>query len=63
MLQVLGLDASDPLAIVDDFGPWFDERIKNDIAKKVDDRDACQSITFLREDSLTVKCQNLCLTA
>ena len=61
LIKITFTDASDFLSVVDDLCPGLDKSVENDVAIKVDYRDACQSITFLREDSLTIKCQNLCL--
>ena len=54
VLQITAFDACDFLSVVDDFGPWLDECVKHDVAVEVDDRDACQPVTFLRENPLTV---------
>ena len=62
MLEICGLDAGDPLAIVDDFSPGLDEGVEDDVAVEVDDADSGQAITLLRQDALAVKGEDLCLS-
>ena len=63
MLEIVRLDASDPLSVVDHFSPRLDQGVENDVAVEVDDGDAGQSVALLCEDPLAVKCQDLCLSA
>ena len=58
MLEVVGLDACDPLAVVNNFGPRLDQSVKHDVAVEVDNRDSCQTITLLCQDPLAVECQD-----
>ena len=37
MLQIVRLDARDPLPVVFDLGPWLDQRVEHDVAVEVDD--------------------------
>ena len=62
MFEVICLDAGDPLSVIDDFSPGLDKWVENNIAKKVNDAHSSKSIAFLRQDALTVKCQNLSLS-
>ena len=62
MLQITRFDSCDPLTIVNNLGPRFNQRIKHDIAIEVDNRNPCQSITLLGQDPLTVECQYFCLS-
>ena len=41
LLEVHGLDASDPLAIVLDFGPWLHQCVEHNVAIVVDDGNPC----------------------
>lgn len=47
MFEVIGFDASDPLAVVCDFCPRFDKSVENNISIKVYYTDAGEPITFL----------------
>lgn len=58
MLQVTCFDASDPLTVIYDFGPRLNQSVKHDVAVEVDDGDTGQTVTLLRQNPLTVKCQN-----
>lgn len=62
MLQINSLDASDPLAVVGDFGPRLHQRVKNYIAIEVDDGDAGKAVSFLRQDSFAVQRQDFRLS-
>jgi hypothetical protein len=62
MLKVDGFDPSDPLSIVCHFSPRFDQSVKNYIPIEIDDRNTCKSLSFLSENSLTVKRQNFSLS-
>ena len=63
MLEIVRLDASDPLSVVNHFSPRLDQGVENDVAVEVDNGDAGQPVAFLGQDPLAVKCQNLCLSA
>ena len=63
MLQVTGLDARDPLSVVHNLGPRLDQGVEDNISVKVDDRNSSESIALFRQNSLTVECQNLRLSA
>ena len=54
MFEVIGFYSSDPLAVVRDFCPWFDQSVENDVPVKVDDADASEPITLLCQDSFAV---------
>ena len=54
MFEVIGFDASNPLAIICDFCPWFDQSVENDVPVEVDDADASEPITLLCQDSFAV---------
>jgi len=41
VLQVIRLDSSDPFSVVLHFCPRLYQSVKDDVAVKVDDRDAC----------------------
>ena len=55
MLEIRGLDPGDPLAVVHHFGPGLDQRVKDDVAVEVDDADAGQPVTLLRQNALAVE--------
>lgn len=58
MFEVVGLDPSDPLAVVGDLGPRLDQRVKHDVAVEVDNTDAGQSVSLLGLDALAVKSED-----
>ena len=62
MLQIIRLDSSNPLPVILNFCPRLDQRVKHNVAVKVDDWNSSESVTFLRQDALAVQCENLCLS-
>ena len=54
MFEVIGFDASDPLAVVRDLCPWFDQSVENDVPVEVYDADASEPITLLCQNSFAV---------
>lgn len=62
VFQVSCFDPGDPLSVVDNLGPRFDESIEDDVAVEVDDGDSSESVTFLRQNPLAVECQNFSLS-
>ena len=68
MLKVNGLDTGDPFSVVEHLKllvmevTWLYQSVKNDVAVKIDDGNSRQPLSFLGEDSLTVKRKNLCFS-
>lgn len=54
MLEIVLLDASDPLPVVDDFCPWLDECVEDYIPVEVDDGDAGETVALRSQDALAV---------
>ena len=67
MLQVDGLDSSDPLSIVKNLDllevkfTWLDQSIEHNVSIEVDNADSSQPFSLVRLNSLTVKSKYLCL--
>ena len=61
MLQVLSLDARDPLPVVDHFRPGLNQSVKHNISIEVDNRHAGQSVPLFRQNALTVQRQDFSL--
>ena len=65
MLEVLCLDAGDPLAIVDHIwlfamvAAGLNQGVENNIAVEIDDADTGQSLALLGENALAVESENL----
>lgn len=59
MLEVIWLDASNSLPVINDLGPGLDKRVEDNIAIKVDDRNTRQPITLLGQNPLAVDGQDL----
>ena len=62
MLEIVGLDASNPLPVVLNLRPWLDQCVEHDVAVEVDDRNSSEPVTFLGQDALTVQCKNFGLS-
>ena len=65
MLQIDGLDSSDPLSIVKNLDllevkfTWLDQSIEHNVSIKVDNADSSQPFSLVRLNSLTVKSEHL----
>lgn len=58
VLEVLWLDPSDRLAVVNHLSPRLHKGIKNDIAVEVDHGNSGKAVTLLGQDPLTIDRQN-----
>ena len=59
MLEVLGLDPSDPLSVVGHLCPRLHQSVENNVSIEVHDRNAGEPFAFFCFDPLTVQRQNL----
>ena len=61
VLQIIGFDASNPLTVVYDLGPWLDRSVKDHVTIEIYDADSSKPISFLGQNSFAVESKNFCL--